>query len=103
MSDLIENQSGDEQARPQAEFDGVSVARGLPNLPGVYRFLGSEEEVLYFRSNDPADLASKIEWSMSNSDLMNKKASNAFEKVLAEFTYEKISLEYKKLYDSLLG
>ena len=47
MSDLIEEQSGDEQARPQAEFDGVSVARGLPNLPGVYRFLGGEEEVLY--------------------------------------------------------
>ena len=47
MSDLIEKQPGDEQTRPQAEFDGVSVARGLPNLPGVYRFLGGEEEVLY--------------------------------------------------------
>jgi excinuclease ABC subunit C len=47
MSDLVEQQPGDEQTRPQVEFDGVSVARGLPNLPGVYRFLGREDEVLY--------------------------------------------------------
>jgi excinuclease ABC subunit C len=47
MSDLLEQQPGDEQTRPQSAFDGVAVARGLPNLPGVYRFLGNEEEVLY--------------------------------------------------------
>ncbi|UCH50157.1 MAG: excinuclease ABC subunit UvrC, partial [Betaproteobacteria bacterium] len=47
MSDLIEKQPGGEEIRPQAEFDGISVARGLPNLPGVYRFLGRDEEVLY--------------------------------------------------------
>jgi excinuclease ABC subunit C len=47
MSDLVEQQPGDEQTRPRSAFDGVAVARGLPNLPGVYRFLGNEEEVLY--------------------------------------------------------
>ncbi len=47
MVDLIEQQSEGEDARPPAAFDGVSVARGLPNLPGVYRFFGAEEEVLY--------------------------------------------------------
>jgi excinuclease ABC subunit C len=47
MSDLSEKQPGAEDTRPQAEFDGVAVARGLPNLPGVYRFLDRREDVLY--------------------------------------------------------
>ena len=62
----------------------------------------SEEEVLYFRSEDHHDLADKIEWSISNPDLMDKNSIKAYEKVLAAFTYEKISLEYKKLFDALL-
>jgi glycosyltransferase involved in cell wall biosynthesis len=62
----------------------------------------SEEEVLYFRSEDHHDLAEKIEWSISNPDQLDKKSGKAYEKVLAVFTYEKISLEYQKLYHSLL-
>ncbi len=62
----------------------------------------NDKEVLYFRSEDHHDLADKIEWSISNNDLMDKKSIKAYEKVLAVFTYERISLEYQKLYDSLL-
>ena len=59
--------------------------------------------MLNIRSEDHHDLADKIEWSDSNLDLMDKKSGGAYEKVLAVFTYEKISLEYQKLYDSLLS
>ena len=62
----------------------------------------NDDEVLYFRSEDHHDLADKIEWSISNPDPIDKKSVKAYEKVLAVFTYEKISLEYQKLYDSLL-
>lgn len=61
----------------------------------------TDDEVLYFRSEDHHDLADKIEWAISNPDLMNKRSIKAYEKVLAVFTYERISLEYQKLYDSL--
>ncbi len=61
----------------------------------------NDDEVLYFRSEDHHDLADKIEWAISNPDLMVKRSIKANEKVLAEFTYERISLEYQKLYDSL--
>jgi glycosyltransferase involved in cell wall biosynthesis len=63
----------------------------------------NHEEVLYFRSEDHLDLADKIKWADSNLDLMDKKSGKAYEKVLAVFTYEKISLEYQKLYDSLIS
>ena len=62
----------------------------------------NDEEVLYFRSEDHHDLAEKIEWSISHPDQMYRKSGKAYEKVLAVFTYEKISLEYQKLYQSLL-
>lgn len=62
----------------------------------------NEDEVLYFKSEDHDDLAEKIEWSISNPELMDKKSHKAYEKVLAVFTYEKISLEYRKLYDVLI-
>jgi excinuclease ABC subunit C len=29
------------------DFDGAAVARGLSSLPGVYRMLGADDEVLY--------------------------------------------------------
>jgi len=60
-----------------------------------------EEEVLYFRSEDHHDLADKIEWAISNPDQMKNKSVLAYDKVLDVFTYEKISLEYQKLYDAL--
>jgi len=61
----------------------------------------NDDEVLYFRSEDHHDLANKIAWSISNPDPMNKKSIKAYKKVIDEFTYEKISLEYQKLYDTL--
>jgi glycosyltransferase involved in cell wall biosynthesis len=62
----------------------------------------NDEEVMYFRSEDHHDLADKIAWSISNPDHMHKNAAKAYEKVLAVFTYEKISLKYQKLYDALV-
>jgi glycosyltransferase involved in cell wall biosynthesis len=62
----------------------------------------NEEEVLYFKAEDPHDLAAKLTWAMSHEDQMDARSGRAYEKVLARFTYDKISLEYRKLFDSLL-
>jgi len=61
-----------------------------------------DQEVLYFNSEDRKDLADKIEWAGSNIDLMREKAEKAYEKIINVYTYEKISLEYQKLFNSLL-
>ena len=46
-SGMTEQQSSHEGNAPPGNFDGAAVARGLPNLPGVYRMLGAKGEVLY--------------------------------------------------------
>ena len=62
----------------------------------------NKEEVLYFKSEDEEDLAEKIKWAGANINLMQEKASKAYQKVLEVFTYENISLEYLGLFNSLL-
>ncbi len=47
MSDPVKKRRSEEDQQHQAKFDGLTVSRALPNLPGVYRFLGTREEVLY--------------------------------------------------------
>lgn len=61
-----------------------------------------KQEVLYFKSEDREDLAEKIKWAGANINLMQEKADKAYEKVVKVFTYEKISLEYMGLFNSLL-
>jgi glycosyltransferase involved in cell wall biosynthesis len=63
----------------------------------------NDDEVLFFRSEDPHDLAEKIRWALSNTPEMDRRSGNAYEKVLAEYTYGKICLEYLKLFNSLIG
>ncbi len=44
---MADQQPQHENIVPPVKFDGAAVAKGLPNLPGVYRMLGAEGEVLY--------------------------------------------------------
>jgi hypothetical protein len=62
----------------------------------------NDEEVLFFKSEDHNDLAGKIDWAITNIHLMNERSVKAYEKVLNVYRYEKISLEYQNLYNSLL-
>ena len=47
MAKPTQMEPGAEESSAALSFDGVVVARGLPNLPGVYRMIGAEAEVLY--------------------------------------------------------
>ncbi len=47
MSDSSDQACGKDHDKQQPQFDGAAVAKGLPNLPGVYRMLDAAGDVLY--------------------------------------------------------
>ncbi|MDX9847987.1 MAG: glycosyltransferase family 4 protein [Tenuifilaceae bacterium] len=62
----------------------------------------SDDEVLFFKVDDYNDLASKITFAFNNLEKMNMKAENAYKKLVNEYNWEKISLKYAEIYDSLM-
>jgi glycosyltransferase involved in cell wall biosynthesis len=63
----------------------------------------NDDEALYFDTDNIDDLAEKIEWALSNSNKMDRKADNAYEKLMKYFTWDKISDEYTRCYDMLMA
>lgn len=66
------------------------------------RDIFSDDEVLFFKVDDHNDLASKITFALNNLDEMNMKAENAYKKLVNEYNWEKISLKYAEIYNSLI-
>jgi glycosyltransferase involved in cell wall biosynthesis len=61
-----------------------------------------ESEVLYFKTGDSEDLASKIEWANTNYSQMLEKAENAFLKLSQQYLWSDIALQYDKIYTSII-
>jgi len=62
----------------------------------------SDEHVLFFRTNDEADLADKIEYALKNRDLMAEKAEKAYKYLLKEYNWKNIAIKYSNIYDDLI-
>lgn len=62
----------------------------------------SENEMTFFKTSNPNDLALKIKNVLSNYQLAQNKAENAYESLLKSFTWSSIAIEYKKIYDLIL-
>jgi len=62
----------------------------------------TEGEVLYFESDNSDDLAEKISWALDNMSMMHEKAKNARAKLLNNYLWKDIALQYSKVYRSLL-
>lgn len=60
----------------------------------------NENEVLFFKSGDADNLAVKIEYALNNSTEIKKNATNAYLKIEQEYSWDKIALEYEKIYNS---
>ena len=78
----------------EAATNGLTIIAN--NIP-VFREIFSDEEVLFFRHNNPVDLANKI------SDLTKNKINTSLFKLnsykrVKNFTWEKIINMYKKIY-----
>lgn len=74
------------------------IASDIPANKAIF----SEDEVLFFRSNDCDDLAAKINFSLVNYNVVTLNAAKAYKKLETEFDLEIISKRYKDLYYSIL-
>lgn len=73
------------------------VASDIPENQQVF----SNNEVLYFKNKNVGDLVSKILWVQKNTSKFNLFGKNAQSRVAEEYTWDKIVLKYKSLYESI--
>jgi glycosyltransferase involved in cell wall biosynthesis len=63
----------------------------------------NNNEVLFFRNNDYHDLAEKIVLALNGYDEMTKKANLAYEKLIKNYTWNKIAKQYVEEYNCLIN
>ncbi|SIS37098.1 Glycosyltransferase involved in cell wall bisynthesis [Zobellia uliginosa] len=73
------------------------LASDIPENTQVF----SQEEVLFFENKNVGDLADKIKWIENNRASFDKLGLNAQKKVASSYTWDKIVLEYKRLYQNM--
>lgn len=62
----------------------------------------SEDELLYFKSEDVSDLSEKIKWALSHLDEMTKKSDRAYSKLMNQYSWQNIAQEYSRVYQRFL-
>jgi glycosyltransferase involved in cell wall biosynthesis len=62
----------------------------------------SREEMLFFQSEDVADLAAKLSWALEHPDEMKRFTEKAFEKLLREYQWSTVSRQYDELFQSVI-
>ena len=62
----------------------------------------NSNEVLFFNSGNIDDLAEKLNYALTNPNKMFETAQRAFEKVNSNYNWEKIAMNYSKIYNSFL-
>jgi len=62
----------------------------------------NDEEVLFFKTDDVNDLSKKILYALSNYSEMVKKADKAYQKLINNYNWEEISLQYNYLFRKLM-
>lgn len=62
----------------------------------------SQEEVLYFETNNHIDLSSKIIYALNNPNEMNQRAMRAYDKLVSEYNWKNISSDYSAIFNLFL-
>lgn len=75
------------------------IASDIPSNKEIF----TSDEMLFFQSNDSADLREKLQFALNNPEQMCKKAELAFEKLSASYTWDVISEQYSNLYQKLVN
>lgn len=73
------------------------IVSDIPSNKSIF----SEDEVLFFKSNDSHDLMEKLQFANEHPDLMKEKAEKAFEKLSLNYTWNNIAKQYDLLYQKL--
>ena len=81
-----------------ASFKTPLICCNIPENKDVF----GDNELLYFETGNAEDLASKIEWALSNYSSMQEMAENAYLKLQKEYLWKDISERYSEIYESLL-
>ncbi len=74
------------------------IASDIPANKSIF----SEDEVLFFRSDDVHDLEVKIRFAFAHPEKMSRMAEKAYEKLCNEYTWESIGAKYEEIYKKLL-
>ncbi len=61
-----------------------------------------DTELTFFKSGDIDDLALKLKYCLENPDVIKEKSERAYQKVISNYTWDKISEKYKELYNILI-
>jgi glycosyltransferase involved in cell wall biosynthesis len=78
-----------------------AIANGLPIIANdipIFREIFTNEEIIFFKNNDAVDLANKLSDIIKNKIDLSFFRSNSYNKVLDNYTWEKIVDLYKKMY-----
>jgi glycosyltransferase involved in cell wall biosynthesis len=73
------------------------IASDIPSNKSIF----SDEEVLFFKSNDSHELMEKLQFANEHPELMKEKAEKAFEKLSINYTWNNIAKQYDLLYQKL--
>ena len=63
----------------------------------------TDSEIQFFETENQLSLRENLEWAQKNQEAMEAKATNAFNRLVAEYTWDKICLQYSKVYSGLCG
>jgi len=74
------------------------IASDIPSNKAIF----TNDDVLFFKSDDVEDLTTKLNYALENSFEMRKKAEHAYELIAKHYTWETISHEYSKIYKMLI-
>lgn len=75
------------------------LASDIPSNIDVF----NDNIVLFFKAGNANDLAVKIHYVLGNTALMNKKADNAFSKVINYYSWDNAALSFNSIYENLLA
>lgn len=73
------------------------ICSDIPENKAVF----DESEVLFFKAGDPNELADKLKWAMENPVEFKAKSEKAYTRLKNSYTWDRITLQYEKLYESL--
>lgn len=83
------------------EVASVKTPVILSDIP-ANKAVFSDDEMLFFKSNDSDDLLSKMRFAEAYPEIMNEMSEKACIKLSSEFTWDNIAQKYHELYKKLL-